>query len=104
MRPKKRGRSPASRSVQTQPGGLFTHTWNRPSDLIADVMEGRKLISEVPEAIQSAVRFPIYLKACEILEIKKDLRKAKLKELPEAIQPLVETEVRRLYVYAAQRR
>jgi hypothetical protein len=67
-------------------------------------MEGRKLISEVPKAIQSAVRFPIYLKACEILAVKKDLRKAKLKELPEAVQPLVEAEVRRLYVYAAQRR
>jgi hypothetical protein len=68
-------------------------------------MEGRKLISEVPEAIQSAVRLPIYQKACELLAIKKDLRKAALYKLPEAIQPLVEAEVRRLFdVYAAQRR
>jgi hypothetical protein len=104
MRPKKRGRSPASRSVQTQPGGLFTHTWNRPSDLIADVMEGRTLISEVPASIQSAVKFHVYEIARGILQINKNLRKEALYKLPEAVQPLVEAEVRRLYVYAAQRR
>ena len=68
-------------------------------------MEGRRLISEVPASIQSAVRLPIHQKACELLEIKKNLRKAALYKLPEAIQPLVEAEVRRLFdVQHAQRR
>lgn len=105
MPPKKQGRSRSSRSARKQRGGLFTFSWNRPSDLIADVMAGKKRIDEVPEAIQSAVRLPIHHEALKILEIKKELRKDALHKLPETIQSLVEAEVRRMFdVQLAQRR
>ena len=68
-------------------------------------MEGRKLISEVPASIQSAVKFHVYEIARGILQINKNLRKEALYKLPEAVQPLVEAEVRRLFdVYAAKRK
>ena len=68
-------------------------------------MAGKKRIDEVPKAIQSAVRLPIYQEALKILELKKDLRKDALYKLPEAIQPLVEAEVRRIYhVQPSQKR
>ena len=97
MQQKKQGRSRASRSVQTQHGGLFKHTYDRPSDLIADVMEGNNPLEDMPEAIQSAVRLPIYEMACMILDMGRSERQPFINNLPVLIRPHIEAETRRIY-------
>ena len=97
MQQKKREHSHASHSVQTQHGGLFRNTYNRPSDLIADVMEGKKPLEDMPEAIQSAVRLPIYEMACMILDMERSERQPFINNLPVLIRPHIEAETRRIY-------
>ena len=97
MQQKKRERLRASHSVQTQPGGLFRNTYNRPSDLIADVMEGKKPLEDMPEAIQSAVRLPIYEMACMILDMERSERQPFINNFPVLIRPHIEAETRRIY-------
>lgn len=97
MRQKKQGRSRASRSVQTQLGGLLRPTYERQSDLIDDVMEGKKPLEDTPEAIQSAVRLPIYEMACMILDMERSERQPFINNLPVLIRPHIEAETRRIY-------
>jgi len=62
------------------------------------VMNGTADYNFLPEALQSAIRLPIYYRACEVLAepTKKD-RRAKLDAEPESVRGLIEKEALRLY-------
>ena len=71
---------------------------DKPTDLMSQVMAGTADYNFLPEALQSAIRLPIYYRACVVLaEPTKEARRAKLDEEPESVRGLVETEAFRLH-------
>ena len=71
---------------------------DKPTDLISQVMAGTADYNFLPAALQSAIRLPIYNRACSVLaEPNKEARRAKLDSEAESVRALVETEALRIY-------
>jgi hypothetical protein len=71
---------------------------DKPTDLISQVMAGTADYNFLPKALQSAIRLPIYTRACAVLsEPTKEARRAKLNAEPESVRGLIETEAFRLH-------
>ena len=71
---------------------------DKPTDLMSQVMAGTADYNFLPKALQSAIRLPIYTRACAVLaEPTKEARRAKLNSEPESVRGLIETEALRLY-------
>ena len=71
---------------------------DKPTDLMSQVMAGTADYNFLPKALQSAIRLPIYTRACAVLaEPTKEARRAKLNAEPESVRGLIETEALRLY-------
>ena len=71
---------------------------DKPADLMSQVMAGTADYNFLPAALQSAIRLPIYNRACAVLsEPTKDARRAKLDNEAESVRGLVEAEAIRLY-------
>ena len=69
-----------------------------PQAQIHAVLSGTADYSILPEPLQSAIRLPIYYRACSVLaEPTKEARRAKLNSEPESVRGLIETEALRLY-------
>ena len=69
-----------------------------PQAQIQAVLSGTADYSILPEPLQSAIRLPIYTRACAVLaEPTRGARRAKLDAEPESIRALVETEALRLH-------
>ena len=65
---------------------------------MSQVMDGTADYNFLPAALQSAIRLPIYYRACAVLaERTKEDRRAKLDEEPESVRGLVEFEAFRLH-------
>ena len=65
---------------------------------IAEVLSGTADYSTMPGPLQSAIRLPIYTRACAVLaEPTRAARRAKLDSEPEGILALVEAEALRLH-------
>ena len=65
---------------------------------IAEVLSGTADYSILPEPLQSAIRLPIYYRACAVLaEPTKEARRAKLNAEPKSVRGLIETEAFRLH-------
>jgi len=63
-----------------------------------EVMEGRKPIEDLTDAVRSAIRIEIYREACRILDIEgKEARREALGLVPAMIRPHIEAEVRRIW-------
>ena len=61
-------------------------------------MDGTADYNFLPAALQSAIRLPIYYRACAVLaEPTKEARRAKLNAEPESVRGLIETEAFRLH-------
>ena len=71
---------------------------DKPTDLISQVMAGMADYNFLPKALQSAIRLPIYTRACAVLaEPTRAARRAKLDSEPESVRALVEAEALRLH-------
>ena len=71
---------------------------DKPTDLMSQVMDGTADYNFLPAALQSAIRLPIYYRACAVLaEPTRAARRAKLDSEPEGILALVEAEALRLH-------
>ena len=71
---------------------------DKPADLMSRVMDGTADYNFLPEALQSAIRLPIYYRACAVLaEPTKEDRRANLDEEPESVRGLIEKEAFRLH-------
>ena len=69
-----------------------------PQSQIQAVLSGTASYSDLPAALQSAIRLPIYYRACAVLaEPTKEARRARLDTEPESVRALVETEAFRLH-------
>jgi len=69
-----------------------------PQAQIQAVLSGTADYSILPEPLQSAIRLPIYTRACAVLaEPTKEARRAKLDAEPESVRALVEAEALRLH-------
>ena len=69
-----------------------------PQAQIQAVLSGTADYSILSEPLQSAIRLPIYTRACAVLaEPTKEARRAKLNSEPESVRGLIETEALRLY-------
>jgi len=65
---------------------------------MSQVMDGTADYNFLPAALQSAIRLPIYYRACAVLaEPTKEARRAKLNAEPESVRALVEAEALRLH-------
>jgi len=65
---------------------------------IENVLAGTADYNFLPDALQSAIRLPIYTRACAVLaEPTRAARRAKLDSEPEGILALVEAEALRLH-------
>ena len=65
---------------------------------IENVLAGTADYNFLPDALQSAIRLPIYTRACEVLaEPTRAARRARLDSEPESIRALVEAEALRLH-------
>jgi len=65
---------------------------------IENVLAGTADYNFLPKALQSAIRLPIYTRACAVLaEPTKEARRAKLNAEPESVRGLIETEAFRLH-------
>ena len=65
---------------------------------IAEVLSGTADYSTLPEPLQSAIRLPIYTRACAVLaEPTRAARRAKLDSEPDGVRALVEAEALRLH-------
>ena len=65
---------------------------------IENVLAGTADYNFLPKALQSAIRLPIYTRACAVLaEPTRAARRAKLDSEPEGILALVEAEALRLH-------
>ena len=68
------------------------------TDQIARVLAGEEEYKSLPDALQSAIRLPIYTRACAVLEeLTKAERRARLDIVPESVRDLVEAEALRLH-------
>ena len=71
---------------------------DKPTDLISQVMAGTADYNFLPKALQSAIRLPIYTRACAVLaEPTRAASRAKLNAEPESVRGLIETEAFRLH-------
>ena len=69
-----------------------------PQAQIQAVLSGTADYSILPEPLKSAIRLPIYTRACAVLaEPTRAARRAKLDAEPESVRALVETEALRLH-------
>ena len=69
-----------------------------PQAQIQAVLSGTADYSILPEPLQSAIRLPIYTRACAVLaEPTRAARRAKLDAEPESVRALVEAEALRLH-------
>ena len=69
-----------------------------PQAQIQAVLSGTADYSILPQPLQSAIRLPIYYRACAVLaEPTKEARRAKLNAEPESVRGLIETEAFRLH-------
>ena len=69
-----------------------------PQSQIQAVLSGTADYSILPEPLQSAIRLPIYTRACAVLaEPTRAARRAKLDAEPESVRALVEAEALRLH-------
>ena len=69
-----------------------------PQAQIQAVLSGTADYSILPEPLQSAIRLPIYYRACAVLaEPTRAARRAKLDAEPESVRALVEAEALRLH-------
>ena len=65
---------------------------------IENVLAGTADYNFLPKALQSAIRLPIYYRACAVLaEPTKEDRRANLDEEPESVRGLIEKEAFRLH-------
>ena len=65
---------------------------------IENVLAGTADYNFLPDALQSAIRLPIYTRACAVLaEPTRAERRAKLDSEPEGVRALVEAEALRLH-------
>jgi len=82
--------------VESGYGGI--RRLDKPTDLISQVMAGTADYNFLPVALQSAIRLPIYARACAVLaEPTKEAKRAKLESEPDSVRGLIETEALRLY-------
>ena len=71
---------------------------NKPSTNIQAALDGAAPVSSLNKAEQSSLKFPVYLMAVMVLNLKgKDARRAKINTLPVDIKKLVEAEVLRIW-------
>ena len=71
---------------------------DKTTDLISRVMDGTADYSNLPEPLQSAIRLPIYTRACAVLaEPTKAARLARLDSEPDSVRALVEAEALRVH-------
>ena len=71
---------------------------DRPSQQIADALEGKIPLEVLSEAELSAMRFPIYLQACAVLSVRDNQRRlAYLDGLAPEIKELLKKECRRIF-------
>ena len=71
---------------------------DKPTDLMSRVMNGTADYNFLPEALRSAIRLPIYTRACAVLaEPTRAARRAKLDSEPDGVRALVEAEALRLH-------
>ena len=69
-----------------------------PQAQIQAVLSGTADYSILPEPLKSAIRLPIYTRACAVLaEPTRAARRAKLDAEPESVRALVEAEALRLH-------
>ena len=69
-----------------------------PQAQIQAVLSGTADYSDLPEPLQSAIRLPIYTRACAVLaEPTKAARRARLDSEPEGVRALVEAEALRVH-------
>ena len=65
---------------------------------IENVLAGTADYNFLPDALQSAIRLPIYTRACAVLaEPTRAARRAKLDSEPDGVRALVEAEALRLH-------
>jgi len=70
----------------------------KPSQWLDDLLRGKILMADAPEAIQSWARLPIYQAARQIIaEPEAGARRNMLGKIPAPIRPYVEDEVKRLW-------
>jgi len=68
------------------------------TDQIARVLAGEEEYKSLPDALQSAIRLPIYNLACNVLaQPTQAARRAVLDSMPDMVRDLVETEALRLH-------
>jgi hypothetical protein len=68
-----------------------------PSKRIADALEGKIPLESLNKAELSAIRFPIYQQACQVLKVNKDRQKAYFASLHPEICDMLKKECRRIY-------
>lgn len=69
------------------------------AELIVDVLEGRKPKEALGPCWKADLSTPIYEKACKILELPLESRKAEIEKHCELVAMLLKEEVTRLYRY-----
>ena len=67
------------------------------ADLIIDVLEGRAQPEALGPSWAADLGMPIHKKACAILDMPKDVRRATIENHPPAVAKLLAAEVKRLY-------
>jgi hypothetical protein len=60
-------------------------------------LEGKLPVTELDDAERSAMRFPIYLQACNVLQVSNERKKAYFDSLPPEICAMLKKECRRIY-------
>ena len=70
----------------------------KPSQRIMQALEGRRPICDLDNAELSAIRFPIYLQACVVLNVADNKKRASyLDKLAPEVREMLKKECRRIY-------
>lgn len=70
---------------------------DKPSERISKALEGKLSLSELNKAELSAMRFPIYQQACQVLKVSTDRQRAYFASLDPEICATLKKECRRIY-------
>ena len=69
----------------------------KPSERIASALEGKIPLEQLSEAELSAIRFPIYQQACQVLRATKEKQVAYFNQLAPDVRDMLKKECRRIY-------
>lgn len=77
--------------------GWLGSQYQKPSDIMLQVLEGKLNHDDAPEAVQSMCRLQYHNAAEQILKLPKEKRKKALQRVPETCRNMVEAETIRLW-------